>query len=183
MHLKRQSNVFRRFALLGPLLQMASRKKKLGKYVEGRCTKYRHPYRILFHTSISPRRVLHPKITPCQHEGDPDRPQPLVFLCPFQDIRTWVEWVFQKHGPSKQEVLQRQVLMKGAPVILYVHLVRVVSRDLQVPKIRYGQEFVVKKAVCPVAIVPVRYYLGRSLNLAKVSACMQKIKETTHRKR
>ncbi len=156
---------------------MASRKKKLGQYVKGRREKYRHPYRILFHTSISPRKVLHPNITSCQHEGDLDRKQPQLFLCPFQDIRTWIDWVFRKYSLTKQCALQRQVLDKNSYVILYVHLVRVDPRDLRVPKIRYGQEFIVQQAVRPIAVVPIRFYDGRSINLSKVSSRMQKIKD------
>jgi hypothetical protein len=161
---------------------MASRKKKLGQYIEGRRAKYRHPYRILFHTSISPRKVLYPKLTPCQHDGDLDRAQPQLFLCPFQDIRTWTDWVFRKYSLTKQVELQRQVLDKKAPVLLYVHLVRVNPKDLGIPKIRYGHEFIVQKALRPAAVVPIRYYDGRALNLAKVSSCMQKLKETRLRK-
>ncbi len=160
---------------------MASRKKKLGKYIQGCREKYRHPYRILFHTSISPRKVLHPKITTYQIYGDLERAYPLLFLCPFKDVSHWVDWVFEKHHATKQQALRRQVLAKGAPVILYVHLVLVDPRDLDVPKIRYHQEFVVKKAVRPVAVVPIRYYAGRRPNLAKVSACLQKVKEKWRR--
>ncbi len=176
------SNVHDCFALLGPRDEMASRKKKLGQYVEGRRAKYRHPYRILFHTSISPRKVLHPKITSCQHEGDLDRKQPQLFLCPFHDIRTWIDWVFRKYSLTKQCALQRQVLDKNSYVLLYVHLVRVDPRDLGVPKIRYGQEFIMQKAVRPIAVVPIRYYDGRSPNLAKVSSCLQKLKDDRHRR-
>ncbi len=159
---------------------MASRKKKLGQYVEGRREKYRHPYRILFHTSISPRKVLHPKITTYQDYGDPERAYPLLFLCPFKDVCHWVDWVFEKHHATKQKALRRQVLEKGAPIILYVHLVRVDPCDLGIPKIRYRDEFVVKKAIRPVAVVPIRYYAGHRPNLAKVSACLEKIKKKWH---
>jgi len=162
---------------------MASRKKKLGQYIEGRRAKYRHPYRILFHTSISPRKVLHPKITTCQLYGDMERAQPLLFLCPFRDIRTWVDWVFKKYRPTKQKVLQRRVLAKNAPVTLYVHIVRVDPRDLGVPEIRFGQEFVVKKALRPIAVVPIRYYTGYAPNLAKVASYIQKIKANWCRSR
>jgi hypothetical protein len=162
---------------LGPLHAMASRKKKLGKYIEGRQAKYRHPYRILFHTSISPRKVLHPHITPYQFLGDLEREQPLLFLCPFNDIHTWVDWVFGKHRPRKREAFTRKVLAKKAYITLFVHLVRVNSNDLVAPHERFGQEFVVRKALRPIAVVPIRYFEGRTPNLAKVSRCMEKMKK------
>ena len=177
-HIQCSSNADYYFARLGPArVHMASRKKKLGQYIKGRRVKYRHPYRILFHTSISPRKVLHPHITTYQWGGDFDRKQPLLFLCPFKDIRNWIDWVFEKYRPAKQKALRRQVLGKDDFVLLYVHLVRVDPKDLGVPKCRYRQEFIVKKALRPVAVVPIRYYDGRPPNLAKVSACIKRVKK------
>ncbi|MFX0100428.1 MAG: hypothetical protein ACFFCS_12680 [Candidatus Hodarchaeota archaeon] len=161
---------------------MSRRKNKLGKYVKSRKAKYRNTPRILFHTSPSPRKVLVPRRTGYS-DGDPgcERWQPLVYLCPFNEIKDWTWWVMDKL-PNAGRDRARNRFDKGEHVILYVHVVEVDPGDLHVLENRAGHEFVTGNALRPRAIVPIRYSINRPLNLARVASVAARIKKERHSK-
>ncbi|HMF33497.1 MAG TPA: hypothetical protein VKK79_18890 [Candidatus Lokiarchaeia archaeon] len=156
---------------------MASKKKPLNAYVGSRKEKYKRPYRFLFHISVAPRKYLQPRRTPFQSStNDEDRSHPALFLCPLKDIKEWVGWVSGKTRNSSNEC-SRKRFGKGGFVTLYVHVVRVNPKELRIPDKRYCQEFILTKTLIPLAIIPIRYYLDRSLQLGKVASLVKQLKK------
>ncbi len=162
---------------------MASKKKCLGSYIRERRQKYRHPYRLLFHVSTAPRKVLVPHRTTYQDDGDEERQHPLLFLCPLKDIKEWLGWYMGKFPRSRGKDVNQAWSGEGY-VVLYVHIVRVDSARLSIPWNRYLQEFTTSDALRPVAVVPVRFYPGRPLNLSRVASRVEQVNDITrHRGR
>lgn len=158
---------------------MAS-KKTLGNYVESRKKKYHSKWKFYFHLSNAPRKFLQPRSTPIASTLESnERLQPLLFLTPYNRIKSWLDWTVHKlHGQKFDKGWER--LDQGGYITIYVHIVRVSPEELQTPKKRYAGEFVVKRSLRPLAVVPVRYYYYRRLDLAKVSA---KVKHLKYRER
>lgn len=156
---------------------MSRKRKTLGNYVKSRKAKYRTTPRILFHTSTSPRKVLKPMRT-CYSDGHPgsERWEPLVYLCPFNEIKDWTWWVID-HLPRAKRMRVLKRFFEGQHVTLYVHVVEVDPGEVRVLGDRAGREFVTPNALRPRAIVPIRFYHCKPLNLAKVSAAAARIKE------
>jgi hypothetical protein len=181
------SNGRSRLPFLGPTEVGMSRKtKQLGKYIKSRKAKYRNPPRILFHTSPSPRKVLTPRRTSYSN-GCPEceRWESLVYLSPFKNIKAWAWWAIER---LPQPELKRAYKSheKGDPVILYVHVVEVDPGDVHILNEAKGYdnigEYVTVNAVRPRAIVPIRLYHDRPLNLSRVSAVASRIKKERHSK-
>ena len=80
---------------------MARKRQKLSQYIKDRKEKYRKqkiPH-FLVHVSLSPRKILHPKITPYAwdvEDEDQERAKPLLFLSPAQEISNWLGWCYYK---------------------------------------------------------------------------------------
>jgi hypothetical protein len=155
---------------------MASKKKCLGCYVRDRRQKYRHPYRLLFHVSTAPRKVLVPHRTTYQEWGDDERQHPLLFLCPFGDIKQWMGWYTGKFPRSRGKEVSRAWSGEGH-LVLYVHVVRVDPARLAIPRSRYYHEFTTRDALRPVAIVPIRFHPGKPLNLSRVASKVEQVKD------
>jgi hypothetical protein len=155
---------------------MAPKKKRLGTYVRERRQKYRHPYRLLFHVSTAPRKVLVPHRTTYQEPWDDERQHPLLFLCPFHDIKQWLSWCAGKFSKPHFKEVANAFSGKGH-MVLYVHIVRVDPASLAIPRRRYHQEFTTRDALRPVAIVPIRYQCDKPLNLSRVASKIEQVKE------
>ncbi|MBN2154383.1 MAG: hypothetical protein JW839_23205 [Candidatus Lokiarchaeota archaeon] len=155
---------------------MASKKKRLGTYVRERREKHRHPYRLLFHVSTAPRKVLLPHRTTYQDEGDEERQHPLLFLCPLGDVKDWMSWCSDKIPRSRHKDVDRMWFGKGH-VVLYVHVIRADPARLVIPRKRFLQEFISLDALRPSAIIPVRYRPGKPVNLARVASRVEQVKE------
>nr|MDO8112960.1 hypothetical protein [Candidatus Sigynarchaeota archaeon] len=154
---------------------MARKQKILGNYVRDRRKKYQHPCRLFFHVSAAPRKVLVPHRT-TWNGGDEERQQALLFLCPLHDIKVWTDWYLSKFPKSRSKDV-RDAVCKGGRLVLYVHIVRVNPADLAIPQKRFDQEFIVRKALRPLAIVPVRFTYGKPLQLSRVFSKIEQIKE------
>ena len=155
---------------------MASKKKSLGSYVRERRQKYRHPYRLLFHVSTAPRKVLVPHRTTYQDGEDAERQHPLLFLCPYKDIKQWLSWCTGKFSRSRSHEVNQSWAGRGH-VVLYVHLVYVDPARLEIPQIRFYEEFVTRDALRPAAVVPIRYQYGKPLNLSRVASKIEQVKD------
>jgi hypothetical protein len=106
---------------------------------------------------------------------DPDRSQSALFLSPFNQLRHWCDWVTSKfHGSTGSEMMKR-LFQKGF-VVIYVHIVRIDPNDLEIPENRFMNEFFIKKAIKPLKIVPIRYYLDKRVDLGKVCSAVREIK-------
>jgi len=161
---------------------MAAKKKQLSTYVRERREKDRHPYRILFHVSAAPRKVLIPRRTTYQAEGDEERPHPLLFLCPFRDIKQWMGGYTDKFPRSRQKDVC-QAWFGHAHVVLHVHIVRVDPKHLVIPQFRFHHEYISRDALQPAAIVPIRFQWGKPLNLSRVASVAEQIKENARCRR
>jgi hypothetical protein len=156
---------------------MAPKKKHLGNYVRERRQKYRHPYRLLFHVSAAPRKVLVPHRTTYQERGDEERQQSLLFLCLFKDIKQWMGWCVDKLPRSRND--DAKLAISGIRhVVLYVHIVRVDPARLTIPQNRYHQEFTTRDALRPLAVVPIRFQYGKPLNLSRVASKLEQLKSS-----
>jgi hypothetical protein len=154
---------------------MARKKKSLGSYVAECREKYKHPYRLLFHVSLAPRKVLSPRRTTFQVPSDDDRQHPLLFLCPLRDVKEWLGWYLTKFPASRKKEVDR-VLNKRGHLVLYVHVVRVNPDELVIPRIRYYQEFATRNAHRPEAIIPIKLTYGKPLNLSRVASKVEQVK-------
>jgi hypothetical protein len=155
---------------------MALKKKRLVKYIDSRNQKYRHPARYFFHLSIAPRRVLIPHKTSWNPNfNDHDRGNSMLFLTPLAQMKEWFGWVLMKY-PDSEHTRVLKTLDKNKYVTLFVHIVEVDPEELIIPYPRFSDEVAIQRAVRPLAIIPIRYYLNKRLNLAKVSSTLEKIK-------
>ena len=137
----------------------------------------KHKY--LFHISTAPRKFLQPRRTTFWGSSyDPDRWEALLFLCSKNEIRGWFDWVLKKF-PNKEFWRNDKILQHGGYVTLYVHIVKVNVKDLFIPETRYGKEFVIKKALRPRKIVPVRYYPYKRTDLSGISTALKYLKKHT----
>jgi hypothetical protein len=148
-----------------------SRKKAKSKHQRNKQTK---PYSYLFHVSTQPRKVLQPYRTSFCYDFNEDRTQALLFLCSKKEIKDWIEWVIRKF-PTKKFWYIQKTLSHGGYVTLYIHIVRMYSRDLEIPTPRYGNEFVVKKCVRPREIVPIRVYQYKKMDFSKLNSTLQRL--------
>jgi hypothetical protein len=158
---------------------MARKHKPLGKYVRSRRIKYKRPVRILFHLSVAPRKVLAPHRTTFQLSVEDERQHALLFLSPLNELKNWTGWLLTKVPRSRSNDIY-DAFAVGKPFVFYVHIVRVDPADLIVPAVRFHGEFAIDRAIRPVAVVPVRYYWDRLLDLSRVAAKAEQVKFSSH---
>lgn len=131
---------------------MARKNRKLGHYIKDRKEKYRKQKvpRFLVHVSLSPRKILYPKITPYAWDTvDQERANPLLFLSPVQEIAGWLGWCYYKKCKRTN---------KFGYTILYIHIIQTPVKKVWTPKDRFNEEYVTEYIQKPVKIVPIRYY-------------------------
>jgi len=133
----------------------------------------RKPYTYLFHISTQPRKFLQPYRTSFCYDSDEDRTQALLFLCPRHEIKDWMNWVTGK----TRDRHQYKKMDEDGYVTLFIHVVRVYTRDLIIPTPRYGEEYVVKDRLRPRVIVPVRYSFNRRTDLSKLNSTLKRLDE------
>ena len=140
---------------------------------KNRKSKKRKKYCYLFHISTQPRKYLQPCRTTWCFEPDEDRTQALLFLCQRREIKDWISWVMGK-------IRDRHKFTKlghGGYVTLYIHVVRVRNTDLIQPNPRIHGEFVVKDRLSPRAIVPIRVYWTKRIELTKLNSTLKRLNE------
>lgn len=147
-----------------------SRKKRRSN---NRKAKKQKKYSYLFHISTQPRKFLQPYRTSFCYDSEEDRAQALLFLCPREEIKNWMDWVSSK---SREKSLYKK-LCQGGYMTLYVHVVRVYIPDLIIPFPRYGNEFVVKDRLRPRAIVPMRFYYHKKINISKLNSTLKRLND------